>query len=226
MKIQKTGHNDSKLKCLLYAPSGYGKTFSAGTLEGRTLIISAESGLLSLANKEIDYFDITEGCKTPFEKINNLILIYRELEKGMEYDNVFIDSLSEIAQVFVEHFQKEYPEKKDSMNLWGEYAKKIRGFVKMFRDLNQYNVIMTAIEKVDKDELGRRFKIPDLNGSIATQLPQYFDEVFAIRILEEGKRVFQTDGRDNYVCKDRSGRLDAFEDCNLGNVFAKIKKGI
>jgi phage nucleotide-binding protein len=223
MQIKKTGQTDQKLKCLVYAASGAGKTTLAGTLEGRTLIISAESGLLSLSSKGIDYVDI-DGSNAN-EKVKSIYAIYGELEKGMEYDNIFVDSITEIAQIFVEFQNGIFKDRKDAMVLWGEYAKMIRGFVKKFRDLKQYNVIFTALEKVEKDEIGRRFKVPDLSGSIATQMPQFFDEVFTIRISDDGKRMIQTDGREGYLCKDRSSKLNAFENTNLGEIFTKINGG-
>ena len=47
--------HQSNLKCLIYGESGAGKTYLANTLTQPTLIISAESGLVSLTGSNIDY---------------------------------------------------------------------------------------------------------------------------------------------------------------------------
>ena len=56
IEVKSTAEHASKnISMLIYGPSGFGKTTLAGTLTGKTLIISAEGGLLSLHNKEIDF---------------------------------------------------------------------------------------------------------------------------------------------------------------------------
>ena len=110
--------------------------------------------------------------------------------------------------------------------MFGENAETMMKLVKEFRDL-KYNVVITALASVEKDDIGRRFLVPDVVGKFAQSLPQLFDEVFYLssKIGEDGKpsRVFQTSSSENVIAKDRSGALDLFEPPNLSEIFKKIK---
>ena len=54
----KNSKTDNGIKILLYGNSGAGKTFLTSTLEGKTIILSAEAGLLSLQGYDIDAITI------------------------------------------------------------------------------------------------------------------------------------------------------------------------
>lgn len=236
MKITSTkGSVDHAIKCLIYGESGIGKTFIASTLPGKTLIISAEKGLLSLSNFDIDVVDISvndEGKvlnKTSrLEEFKKLQVLLHSKEIQDKYDNIFIDSVTEIAQNIVEHLSDKYKDKSDTMKLWGDYNKEITLIIKLMRDLPKFNVIMTALVKFDKDDQDQRYAMIDLQGSILNKIPQFFDEVFyynmAIGEDKKLKRVLQTSKSDRFVAKDRSGKLNAVETPDLTVVFNKIKK--
>jgi len=230
MKIQSTKEFKSgRVTALIYGVSGIGKTTLASTLKESTLIISAEGGLLSLGDFDIDSIDITKGddgeiLSAQFKLIylDKVLGLLESEEYRSKYKNIFIDSLTEIAQITVEECQRQHPDRKNAMVLWGQYSKEMKERIKKFRDLSHYNVIFTALEKVTTDEVSRRFKVPDMSGAIASQVGQYFDEVFHYRIVEE-KRVLVTEPIDNALAKDRSGTLQKIEGPDLQNIFNKIK---
>lgn len=223
-----------KIKVVVHGESGNGKTTLAGTLEGKGLIISSEAGLLSLQDKDIDFVDLAndEGGIVPKEKrIDRLAKIYQYLltkECIDRYEWVFIDSLTEISQNMIEKLLVEYPERKDSLVLFGENAKRMRSLIKLFRDLPHYHVIFTALSTIEKDDNARRFKGIDVIGKISNQLPAFFDEVFYLGISKDkegaSKRFIATTS-DNIICKDRSGKLGAYEQPNLALIFNKILGG-
>jgi phage nucleotide-binding protein len=215
MEIKKTNSKESlRITALIFGKSGAGKTTLASTLTGRTLIISAESGLLSLHNFDIDYVTV--------DSMVGFASILSEIEKGVEYENIFIDSLTEIAQILVAELQKKYPDRKDSFPLWQDYATYMRKIIKRLRDLQKYNVFVLALDKIETDELNNRFIIPDVNGKIASQLVQFFDEVFYLHVDKEGKRSLLTGSSEKIMVKDRSGRLKQFEEPNLQNIIRGI----
>jgi energy-coupling factor transporter ATP-binding protein EcfA2 len=237
MKILNTNDQvNHKIKCLIGGPSGAGKTTLAGTLNEKTLIISAESGLMSVASKTIDYIDLSRDdagnvLTEPAARIARLSEVFKYLHAGCpgvdgkatwRYKNVFLDSLTEISELLVQKLQKEFPDRKDSFPMWGEYGKIMRSIVKNFRDL-PYNVYMSAITEMDKDENNKRFMAFSIAGSISGKLPQYFDEVFFLHVDAEGKRSLVTRATDTLTsCKDRSGRLVPMEPADLGEVARKI----
>jgi len=239
MKIKSTSqiHQES-IFLLVYGESGSGKTTLARTIKRPTLIISAEGGLLSLHGSDIDYVDLTvddenQPITDRAKRLKKLEEIYRLLtlpEYQKRYEWIYIDSLSEIAQNVVEALRKEFPEGKDALKMWGSYNQKMRGLIKSFRDLPHYNVAMTCLSGVDKDENNQRFTTVDMSGKISTQLHQYFDEVFYLFVkdVESPKggtareRLLLTEKTETVFAKDRSGRLDRVEPSDLSLVIKKI----
>jgi phage nucleotide-binding protein len=223
--------NQSGLKFLIYGEPGVGKTSLAKTVSEKTLIVSAESGLLSLSGSDIDVIDIStddNGKVVPKEKrLQRLAEVYKflnEVETQKKYSWIFLDSMTEIFQNLVEQLQTEFPDSKDTIKMWGEYSKRARGLVKSFRDLPHYNVVFTALSKEDKDENGKRFLRVDVNGSIAHQMPAFFDEVFYYFVSpSDGSRKLMTSKQDNLVSKDRSGKLEKIEEPNLDAIAKKIR---
>lgn len=208
-----------RMTMLVYGNPGAGKTSLAKTIQGRVLILSAESGLLSLSGTEMDVIEI--GSWADVQEAYGWIVA-----EPRPYDWIFIDSLTELGQRLVEDMKRIYPDRKDSIVMWGEVADRMRAFIKAFRDLRPYSVVFTALAKIDKDAVGRRFTGVDLNGKIADQLPAFFDEVFALRILEAedgtASRWLVTSQHDDWVAKDRSGQLALFEPPDLAGIARKI----
>ena len=240
MKIRTTKEqSQNTIKMLIYGESGSGKTSLAATLSEPTLIISSEAGLLCLGNKEkaIDVIDISKTDDDKVIKkemrINRLLEAYsfvNQPEVQKKYKWLFIDSLTEISQNMIEALYREFPDRKDSLVMYGENSKRIRGLVKSFRDLPHYNVVFTALPIIEKDENNMRFTSISMVGKIACNLPAMFDEVFYLDVIEsedrkEKQRVLMTQKKSGIICKDRSGMLDEFEPANLDHITKKIRGG-
>ncbi len=227
MKILNTkASQHQRLKALIYGESGSGKTTLARTLGAKTLVISAEGGLLSVKGADIDYIDLAlddEGqpIVDARARLGRLSETFKWLHLGQDYRNVFVDSLTEIGEIMTESLNKEFPDRKDSFPMWGEYSKRMRSIVKGFRDL-PYNVFMTCVSEADKDDNNRRFQGFMLQGSISKKLPQYFDEVFYLYVNEEKKRSLITAKSESLLCKDRSNRLEPQEPADLSVIAGKI----
>lgn len=236
MKILSTlNYGFQRLKLFIYGPSGSGKTYLARTIPaGRGIIISAEAGLLVLAGIAIAVLDMTlddDGKVIPKEKrMARLAEFFKYLnteEAIQKYDWVMIDSLTEISQNILEALALEFPDRKEALPMWGEYNKRMRSMIKSFRDLPHYHVVMLALSTVEKDENARMIHTVDVNGKISSQMPQYFDEVFFIQLIEDGKggmkSVLHTKDTGKTFGKDRSGKLAPIEDGNLSKIFDKIQ---
>ena len=220
---------------IVYGESGAGKTSLVKTIPGKVILVNAENGLKPLKGAGIDVYDITKDKngnnldrEFRFEKLIYFLTLMNDEVYKEKYDWVVIDSLTEISQCYVEYLKKKYPDKKDALNLWGEYNDGIQGFIKQLRDFAPFNILLLSLEAVDKDETGRRFTGLDINGTKAPQrIPALFDDVFQLKIFtnEEGvqKRFLITQKYENNIAKARSQNLKQFEEADIASILKTIE---
>jgi len=219
--------SENGLKILVHAPAGSGKTKLIESLLGcaavhEIVVISAEKGLLSLANgpaKDVPTIEITEFKDV--DEAYNLIIG----PEGTHFKWVVLDSVSDIAEVCLANEKKKAA---DPRQAYGGTQDKVFEVIRKFRDLPGRNVYFIAKQKREKDEqTGLTLYVPMMPGnSLAQGVSYHFDEVFALRVVDDGvtkdARVLQT-GRDvQFDCKDRSGRLAMYEPANLTYIRNKI----
>tara|TARA_R110000822_G_scaffold188169_3_gene327343 strand:+ start:323 stop:988 length:666 start_codon:yes stop_codon:yes gene_type:complete len=215
IQLKSTGDIHAKgLKVLVYGQAGSGKTTLTKTLP-KPVVLSAEDGLLSLKDDNIPFVEI--------KNIGDLHDAYSWLKDSDEFESVVLDSISEIAEVVLAHEKKV---NKDGRAAYGEMDVQLSEIIRAFRDLNMH-VLMTAKLEKQQDEMGRMLYFPSLPGNkTAQKLPYFFDEVLALRIEkdEEGKtqRALMCDSDGLWLAKDRSGKLEAWETPDLGEIIAKI----
>lgn len=206
-------------KILVYGQAGAGKTVLSATTGGNPLIISAEAGLLSLRNTDFTVAEISS--------LTDLKEVYEYVAKSAEaaqYDWICLDSISEVAEVVLSTEKKD---SKDPRQAYGALLEQMHDIIRAFRDLPR-NIYMSAkMERAKDDESGRMIHSPSAPGAkLGQALPYFFDEVFALRVEKnaqgEFERMLQTQPDYNYVAKDRSGVLDAFELPDLAHIAAKI----
>ena len=211
------------VKILVYGQAGAGKTTMIKTLPN-PIILSAEAGLLPLAELDIPFIQIS----TP-QDMYEAYSFLRGRPEGIE--SVAIDSLSEIAEVWLSNITKtgnNGQPLKDKRQAYGEMANQMIDLVRAFRDL-PLNVYMTATQERAQDEdTGYMLYTPSLPGKqLPGKLPYLFDEVFCLLTHknEDGsvQRALLTSGDMKYTAKDRSGKLSAYEPPDLSAVINKIK---
>jgi phage nucleotide-binding protein len=234
MLIQKVDEvvKDHGIKCVLYGASGVGKTTQIKTLvsEGfKVLVISAESGLLSLAGTKVDMVDISTNDKgeqlPPSKRFERLLEVYKYMSSQKHgYDTIVLDSLTELNSCLLEALREKFPDAKDTLRMFGENSMIMQKMIKAFRDL-EINVILIALESNEKDDVGRRFTTIDVVGKVAAAIPPLFDEVLYMFVDDKGGRQILTNKSEKTVAKDRSGKLTMVEEANLGKIFKKIKGG-
>lgn len=204
LRVRKTSDiGQQYLKLLTYGYSGVGKTYFAGTAT-KPLIISCESGLLTLRGKDIDCFEIKE-----WEDVEKAFVFLRA--GGHEYETVVLDSLTELQKKLCDKLI----EGKDKLTIgdWGLVIDKIRRLVRHFRDLPMNVVIIALADQTKDDETGRVYTVPSLNGkALPNELAAYFDVVlyqFAKKTDTGTEYLALTHGEERCVAKDRSGMLPA-----------------
>ena len=209
------------IKILVHGPAGAGKTSLCGTTGGSTLIISAESGLLSLRAFDIPVLEV----KT-LDQLYEAYQFVTDTDEGKAFQWVCLDSISEIAEVVLNHEKKTA---KDPRQAYGALAEKMTDILRAFRDLPGRNVYFACKQERTKDEQsGAMLYFPSMPGNMLKQgVGYFFDEVFALRVEKDAEgnptRWLQTNRDYNYEAKDRSGSLDMFEPADLSAIATKIK---
>ena len=209
-------------KILVFGASGAGKTTLCATAPGKTLIISMEAGLLSIKDKDnVTAIEVKEASE--IEEIAQL------LESGkLDYDTVCLDSVTEMSEILL---ASEKARSKAPRRAYGEVIEVMTRTMRRFRDLKIHVIFVAKEDKIRDEQTGVFHHQPMMVGAkLPVQIPYFFDEVLALRTFteenEEGKKIInrwlQTTIGDNYTAKDRSGKLETFEEPNLTHVINKL----
>jgi hypothetical protein len=202
------------VKTLVYGAAGTGKTTLVGTMP-TPLILSAESGLLSLQGLDLQYLEINS--------VSDLREAYKwrvSSQESKHFESVALDSISEIAEVCLGE-QKAIT--KDGRAAYGQLGTVMGEVIRAFRDLPLHVLLIAKLDK-GADELGRITYSPGMPGQMLTQsLPYFVDQVLALRVTTTGEREILCQPDSLWLAKDRSGRLDRLEPPDLGAMIKKIR---
>lgn len=234
MKTSSTENfGEGRIKMLVWGLPFTGKTSLAKTLPGRTLILSFESGVSPLRNsKNIDVIEVQlddAGKKLQdgvvLEKLNK---VYEDLQKKEftdKYDNIFIDTLSEISSLIELKVKKEFPDARHAMPMWGAYKDQMIRIIKMFRDISYYNVVFNcnAVKFFDKDNNQDKISIK-IKGSLRDQIKEYFDEIFYYHHDTKIDKRILIAKSDSLLVKNRYGGLEKENEADLGKIIDLLLK--
>ena len=205
------------VKVLVYGQAGAGKTSLIKTLPA-PVVLSAEGGLLSIQDADLPFLEIGNmaDLKEAYEW-----LISKE---GDAFKSVALDSISEIAEVVLNHEKKAT---KDPRQAYGAMQEQMADIIRAFRDLPGKHIYMSAKLEKTQDEMGRVLYAPSMPGNKTGQsLPYFFDEVLALRVEKDSEgntqRALMCDSDGLWLAKDRSGKLDGWEAPDLSAIIAKI----
>lgn len=219
VKLKSTsGFASNGVKLLVYGSAGTGKTTLIKTLPS-PVIISAEGGLMSLRDCDIPYVEVKS-----LAEMGEVYKWLRDSEEAAQFKSVALDSISEIAEVVL---AGEKNVTKDGRMAYGQMGDKMTALIRSFRDLPNRNIYFSAKIEKAQTESGAMLYQPSMPGQkISRDLPYFFDEVLALRIVDgddgEPIRILQCESTYEYIAKDRSGKLSATEDADLGAVIEKI----
>lgn len=211
---------DQGVKILVYGDAGIGKTVLASTLP-TPVILSAESGLLSLRKVSIPVIQI--NSVTDLQDAYNWAT---QSAEARQFESIALDSLTEIAEQVLNNAKRQV---KDPRQAYGELIEKMESVIRLFRDLPNKHVYMSAKMEPMKDELtGVVTYGPSMPGAkLGPKLPYFFDFVFRLGInqTQDGQkyRFLQTQPELKYNAKDRSGALDPVEMPNLTHIINKVR---
>ena len=222
IKIQTTGGLSANgVKVLVYGQAGAGKTSLIKTLPN-PIVLSAEGGLLSIQDADLPYIEIGDMAT-----LHEAYAWLTSSDEAKAFQSVALDSISEIAEVVLNAEKKAT---KDRSKAYGAMQEQMADIIRAFRDLPGRHVYMSAKLEKSQDEMGRILYSPSMPGNKTGQaLPYFFDEVLALRVERDAEGVTQRalmcDSDGLWLAKDRSGRLDAWEAPDLGEIIKKIGGG-
>ena len=212
------GLHANGVKLLVYGNAGTGKTSLIPTLP-TPVVLSAEGGLLSIADADISYVEVSS--------YDTLMEAYKWVtgsDEAKHFESIALDSISEIAEVVLNHEKKIA---KDPRQAYGAMQEQMSDIIRAFRDIPNKHVYFTAKCEKATDETGRILYAPSMPGNkTGQQLPYFFDEVLALRVEKDAEgnaqRALMCDSDGIWQAKDRSGKLDTWEAPDLGAIIAKI----
>jgi len=219
----KTNQSDlDGLNIMIYGPPGVGKTKIIASLPS-PLIISSERGNLTLKdyNIPVAYIQNGQDLKAVYDQV--------KADKGKTIKSVAIDSVSDIAETMLGIAKKS---NSDMRQAYGQIAELIIYWMKQFRDLPGIHKYFVAQMAPFKDEVTGQVKWgPDFPGKqISKSAPYIFDLLLraGVHVDEKGERTYylQTKADQYYDAKDRSDKLDSYEQPSFTTILAKISGAI
>jgi phage nucleotide-binding protein len=213
-----SGLSANGVKMLVYGNAGTGKTSLIPTLPN-PIVLSAEGGLLSIQDANLPYVEVNN-----YETLMEAYKWLTESVEGKGFDSIALDSISEIAEVVLNHEKKIA---KDPRQAYGAMQEQMADIIRAFRDIPGKHVYFTAKCEKSQDETGRLLYAPSMPGNkTGQQLPYFFDEVLALRVEKDAdgnsQRALMCDSDGIWLAKDRSGKLGAWEAPDLTAIIAKI----
>lgn len=208
------------VKVLVSGDAGIGKTVLCASAPS-PIIISAEAGLLSLAEVDIPAIEVTSVAD-----VMNAYEFLTSSKEAEQFQTLCLDSISEIGEVLLSEYKKL---NKDPRAAYGQLNDDMAALVRSFRDIKGKHVYFSAKQvRLAEDDSGLVYFKASMPGkTLLNGLPYFFDEVFVMNLgkLEDDEtyRYLQTAKTLRHGdCKDRSGKLSAIEKPDLTYIFNKI----
>ncbi len=231
-EIRKSSLDVKALNILIYGNPGVGKTTFASTAP-RPLFIDCEGGLLSIAEKEVDFVRITaegEVYQTLYD-----IFTYLKDEKH-KYETVVLDHLTELQKLIMDEQLREAvndnPNREADvayMQDWNINTQRMRKIIRAFRDLPIHTIFIAQLGELKDEQEGAIFFSPALTPRLSTDVMAYTDIIgylFTQETGEELKRRLLIQPYGKYKAKDRSGKLgQIIDDPTFSKILKKIKGG-
>ena len=182
INLKRTGGAATFMNILVYGQAGAGKTSLIKTLPN-PIILSAESGLLSIADAALPFIEIDS-----IDTLREAYLWLTQSDEAKGFESVALDSISEIGEVCLASAKKTA---KDPRQAYGELAETMGEVIRSFRDLPNRHVYFSAKVEKTQDDMGRGLYAPSMPGAkVGQSLPYVFDEVLALRIERDAEGIF------------------------------------
>lgn len=226
------------IKALVCGDPGAGKTLLSSTFPD-PLILSAEGGLMSIADRDVPYIELRSS--------DQLLTIKKTLEQpaapraqllGVPVQTIIVDTIDEVQRIFVK--ERLEHTKKESMQLqdYGWLGEQMQALLRGLRNLDMHVVFTCHVKESKDDATGAVTVKPGLVGAIADQIPAFVDLALLLRAQPTTKivngatervivRYLQTfpDAQHPWI-KDRSGKLPQEFEITFDGDYDRISRRI
>lgn len=209
----------SGAKALVYGAPGTGKTPLCNTAP-RPLLLSCEPGLLSMRGSNVPTF----VAPTP-KHIDDFFLWLLKSNEVKNFDTICVDSLSEMASIYLREFLSKSSSsgnKAHGQLAYGKMADAVLPHLNnLFHMPNKHTYLICKQETVEG------MNRPSFPGKfLATYVPHLYDIILHLavhNIPNVGQhKALRTAASFDTVARDRSGKLNEFEPCDLTAMFKKV----
>lgn len=211
------------VKAVLYGGPGSGKTPLINTL-GSPVLLAIEPGLLSMAGSKVLTYKAYEHNKGVAAGVQEFFEWFFSSNEANKFDDLGVDSVSEMAEAIL---RKRMKENTNKMKAYGEMSFDVMDILTKLYYLRNKNVVLIAKQHEDPETKRKRPSFP--GQDLHTKIPHFFDAVWHYAklpggtipgVLQEVKAIRTIETFD-IMARDRSGKLNEFEQPNLGAIIRK-----
>ena len=210
---------------LLHGKSKSGKTTSLRTLKGKTMVIDADEGVISLDGQEnIDYITVNESTANVIKEIKETLdYIEKHIDK---YDNIVLDTLTALSKMHLDIFLAGV---KDGRQAYGSLNTALYPILRKLENFARRkgkNVIIITQSEVSLDQEEKEVILPSVDGTKFVQkviLPR-MDGILALEVDQLGNRKFITKQNGKWFAgvRDPHHILKPKENADFAELFDKL----
>ncbi len=210
--------NSSGFKAVVYGAPGSAKTPLISTCP-RPLMLICEPGMLSMRGSNVPAFEAYEG-----KKIDDFFDWWFKSNETKNFDTLAIDSASQMADIYLQDAltgKSKSGNKKHGLAAYGEMADEVIKHLRPLFYQAQKHCYIICKQTVEDGVKKPYF----LGKQLPTEVPHLYDAILHLgihNVPSVGQVLsFQCRQSIDTIARDRSGRLNEFEEPHFGKLVQK-----
>lgn len=204
-------------KTVVYGPPGSGKTPVLNTAP-RPVLLCIEPGMLSMRQSNVP----TWAGFTP-KHIDEFFDWVLKSNEAANFDTICVDSVSQMAEVILE---EELGRNRDGRKAYGEMSRRVMKHMNGIFFAQRKHTYLICKQATVEDNAARMFRPYFPGQDLNVKIPHLFDVTMHLAVHNipgvGQHKAFRTAPSFDAVARDRSGKLNEFEPCDLTALFNKI----
>ncbi len=207
------------VKSIVYGPAGSGKTPIINTAP-RPVLLACEPGLLSMRGSTVPTFIAPDAKK--IDEFWDWVFGSNETKN---FDTIAVDSVSQMAETYLERANKD---NKHGLAAYGQMATDVLKQLDRLYFLQHKHTYLVAKLEIKNGAVGS-FSRPYYPGQqLPVAMPHKYDQILHLDIHNVPSvgqvKSFQCQSTIDVMARDRTGRLDMFEQPDFGALVRKAMR--